>query len=292
MMPGRHDPPAWSLARQVKQRVKPFYLRGQRLMARTFFSYSPDALEAAIRSLGIGAGDSVLVHSGFRPTSGFTAMPADVIESMLRVVGADGHLLMMSIPYRGSSRRYAESNPVFDVMRTPSAVGLLSEIFRRRGDVRRSLNPLHPIVVHGPLAAWLVADHEKSAHSCGKGTPFERFLNLDGKFLFFDAAYTSLTFMHYVEHMFRHRLPVNLYETDAVSIRVRDADGHELMVRQFVFSDAARDRRNFAPIEAQLRHDGFLRTARVGNARLLSVTARQVVDCAARLIDRGTGFYS
>jgi aminoglycoside N3'-acetyltransferase len=280
-----------ALVNRVKQGIKPLYLRGRRLVARTLFAYSPDELDAAIRSLGIGAGDSVLVHSGFRQASGFTAMPADVIETMLNVVGADGHLLMMSIPYRGSSQRYAESDPLFDVVRTPSAVGLISEMFRRRADAHRSLSPLHPVVAHGPLAAWLVADHDKSAYSCGKGTPFERFLDLGGKFLFFDAPYGSLTFMHYVEHMFRDRLPVDLYDAAPLCIRVRDAAGREFPVRQFVFSEAARTRRHFTPIEERLRTDGLLREVRVGNTQLLSVAASDVVDCATRLIDQGTGFY-
>jgi aminoglycoside 3-N-acetyltransferase len=287
----RDDTRVSTVAKRVKQGIKPLYLRGQRLVARTLFAYSPPELAAAIRSLGIGTGDSVLVHSGFRQVSGFTATPGDVIETMLNVVGGDGHLLMMSIPYRGSSQRYAESDPLFDVVRTPSAVGLISEIFRRRADTYRSLSPLHPVVAHGPLAAWLVADHDKSAYSCGKGTPFERFLGVGGKFLFFDAPYGSLTFMHYVEHMFRDRLPVDLYDAAAVCIRVRDAAGRECSVRQFVFSEAARARRHFTPIEERLRADGLLREVRVGNTRLLSVAASDVVDCAARLIDQGTGFY-
>jgi aminoglycoside 3-N-acetyltransferase len=280
------------LAKQIKQRLKPVYLSGQRFVAQTLFTYSPEALEAAIRSLGIGAGDNLLVHSGFRRVSGFTGTPGDVIERLMRVVGHDGNLLMMSIPYRGASQRYAEGDPLFDVLRTPSAIGLISEVFRRRADVLRSLNPLHPILACGPLAAWLIADHEKSPYSCGKGSPFGRFLRHDGKFLFYDAPYSSLTFMHYIEDLFRERLPVALYDPEAVALRVRDASGRELRVRQFFFSREARARRNFTTIEQALLRDGRLQTARIGNTRLLSVSARSVVECASRLTEQGTGFYT
>jgi aminoglycoside 3-N-acetyltransferase len=278
-------------AKQFKQRLKPIYFSGQRLVARTLFAYSPGALESAIRSLGIGAGDNVFVHSGFRRVSGFTGTPGDVIACLLNIICEDGHLLMMSMPYGGSSQRYAEGDPLFDVLRTPSAVGMISEVFRRRKDVLRSLNPFHPVLACGPLAAWLIADHEKSAYSCGKGSPFERFLKLDGKLLFFDAPYGSLTFMHYVEDYFREQLPFELYDKEAVTLRVKEPSGRELKVRQFFFSEASRARRNFAPIEQTLLREGRMQAARVGNTRLLSVSARSVVDCAGRLIEEGPGFY-
>ena len=284
--------PTPSAAKRLIQWLKPVYFSGQRLIARTLFAYSPGALESAIRSLGIGAGDSILMHSAFRRVSGFRGTPGDVIECLLNVIGPGGHLLMMSIPYRGSSQRYAEGDPLFDALRTPSAVGLISEVFRRREGVLRSLNPLHPVLACGPLAAWLIADHEKCAYSCGKGSPFERFLNLDGMLLFFDAPYSSLTFMHYVEDRFRDQLPVELYDPQPVTLRIKEACGRERQVRQFVFSQAARARRHFAPIERALRREGMIQTLRIGNTRLLSVSARSVVDCAGLLIRQGAGFYT
>jgi aminoglycoside 3-N-acetyltransferase len=276
---------------RLKRRIKPLYFGGQQLIARALFSYSPDDLRSALREIGIGAGDSVFLHSGFHRSSGFSGAAGDVIDSVMNVVGDEGHLLMMSIPYRGSSRRYAEGDPLFDVARTPSAVGLISEVFRRRGGVLRSENPLHPVLAAGPLAAWLVADHEKCAHSCGKGSPFERFLHLDGKFLFFDAPYSSLTFMHYVEDLFRDQLPVALYHATPATLRVRDRTGREMLVRQYFFSDEARARRNFGTVEAALVAKGLLRSKRVGNTRLLCVGARDLVDCAAGVVREGTGFF-
>jgi aminoglycoside 3-N-acetyltransferase len=277
---------------RLKRRLRPLYVGGQRAVARALFSYSSSDLAAAVRALGVETGDALLVHSGFRPTSGFTESPGAVIETLRHAVGPAGHLLMMSIPYRGSSQRYAEQNAVFDISRTPSAVGLISELFRRRDDVRRSLNPLHPIVACGPLAAWLTLDHEKTRYSCGRGSPFERFVQLNGKFLFFDAPFSSLTFMHYVEDAFAERLPVALYDPAPATLRVRDAAGREFGVEQFFFSREARSRRNFPAIERALRQQGALRSTRVGNSRLLLTAARDVVDCARRLVEQGPGFYS
>lgn len=276
---------------RVKQCAKPAYLRGRRWLARTLYAYDAVQLRRCFRELGIGSGDSVLLHSGFEAASGFTGQPGDIIDSLRDVVGVDGHVLMMSMPYRGASEHYAAGNPLFDVRRTPSAMGLLSEIFRRQADVKRSLSPLHPVLAQGPLAAWLVADHEQFERSCGPGTPFERLLNLDAKFLFFDAPYRSLTFMHYVEDHYRERLPVELYVPEVVRLRTRDEAGRERTVSQRIFSAAARDRRHFAPIEAMLSSDGRLRRGRIGNSELLCVRAADVLDCVGMLLASGTGIY-
>jgi aminoglycoside 3-N-acetyltransferase len=276
---------------EFKRRLKRTYGHGQRLVARTFFRYTRPELEAAVRGMGIGSGDALLVHSGFDRQSGFDGTPGDVVEALLNVVGPEGNLLMMSMPYRGSSQAYAQGNPLFDVLRTPSAVGLISELFRRRQGVVRSLSPLHPVLACGPLAAWLVADHDQCAYSCGTGTPFERFLTIGGKFLFYDAPYRSLTFMHFVEHSFRERLPVPLYATEPVALRVRDVTGAERIVRQFFFSEAARTRRHFAPVAAALSRRGALKEVRVGHTQLLAVPARAVVECTGELFANGQNLY-
>ena len=214
-----------------------------------------------------------------------------MIERLLEAVGDQGHVLMMSMPYGGSSERYVATDPVFDVQRSPSAVGLISEAFRRRAGVVRSCNPLHPVLAYGPLAAWLIADHEHAAHSCGKGSPFARFLSLDGKFLFLDAPYGSLTFMHYVEDLFQDRLPVPLYDPVPVALRLIDTGGKERVVPQYFFSQAARERRHFAPIEQDLKQQGAMRTGKIGGSELLCVGAQEVVACARELLEHGSGFY-
>ena len=281
--------PIWM--RRLKQQLKPTVLRGRRWWARTRHAYDVQALIACVRTLGIEAGDCVLLHSGFEHGSGYTGSPGSVIDGLLELLGPEGHLLMMSMPYRGASELYAASDPLFDVRRTPSAVGLLSEILRRRDGVLRSLSPLHPVLAHGPLAAWLVSDHEQFAYSCGSGTPFARLLGLAGKFLFLDAPYGALTFMHHVEDHYRTRLPVELYAPQAARMRLRDYAGRERVVAQYFFSAEARARRHFTPIEQTLQRAGQLRHARVGNSRLACVGAVDVMGCAGELLAAGTGFY-
>lgn len=255
------------------------------------FSYTSEDLRNKLIALGLHEGDTVLMHSGFSHFSGFTGSPDDVIDCLLSLIGENGNLLMMSMPYGGSSQAYAESGATFDVLKTPSALGIISETFRRRSGVIRSANPLHPVLAAGPMAKWLTADHERLCHSCGKRSPFARFLHLNGKLLFYDAIFRSLTFVHYVEDRWGDRLPVRLYEDEPATIPVKLPGDRLFESRQFLFSKIARERRNFSAIENALTTSGQLVSGRIGNTNLLLTSARDVLLAADSLVENGDGFY-
>jgi aminoglycoside 3-N-acetyltransferase len=82
-------------------------------------------------------------------------------------------LMMPSMPFSGTAIEWARSGTVFDVRRTPSRMGLLSELFRRSPGVVRSVHPTHPVACWGEDAASVAAGHPGSATPCGSGSPFE-----------------------------------------------------------------------------------------------------------------------
>lgn len=255
-------------------------------------SYSVRELESALRALGVSEGDSIVVHAAFRPLNGFRGEPVHIIDCLLDIIGPNGHLLMLSMPYGGTAREYLESHPVFDVRRTPSRMGVLSECFRRRRGVLRSLNPLHPVLAWGPRADWIVAGHEALAHSCGRGSPFERMLALDAKALFFDVGLETLTFAHYLEEMFSDTAPVPVYADDPVEVSIIDARGQRTRASVFPFAPEALQLRNFSVLYDALIADRLVTRLRVGNTRLRLMRLADVVDQATRLHDRGIHVYA
>ena len=281
-----------ALKKQLKHTLKPIYLSAKSKVVRTMYSYASEDLAAELKKFGLTSGDTLMMHSGFNQFNGFSGSPEDVIDILLDILGPTGNLLMMSMAYGGSSQRYAEAQKVFDVAKSPSALGLISETFRRRENVVRSANPLHPILAAGPLAKWLTMDHEKITHSCGRRSPFARLLNVDGKFLFFDAIFRSLTFVHYLEDLHRERLPVSLYDPQPVNLDVKLNDGKTITAKQFLFSTQARERRNFETIENAMRDSGRLLSAKIGNTDLLFCGANDVKKTTDELMQSGEGFYA
>jgi aminoglycoside 3-N-acetyltransferase len=121
------------------------------------------------------------MHSAFNAFNGFSGGPQQIIDCVLNVIGDSGNLLMVSMADTGSTEDYLKAVETFDVIKTESSMGIITEIFRRKKDVVRSLNPAHPILAFGPDAKWIISDHDKTMYSCGKGSPFEKMLELNSK---------------------------------------------------------------------------------------------------------------
>ena len=172
---------------------------------------------------------------------------------------------MVSLPFRGAAYDYLALGKPFNVRKTMSMMGLVTEMFRRREGTVRSLHPTHPVLAYGKDAAWLVADHERCLYPCGPGSPFEKLRQLRGKLLFFDVAFQSITFFHYVEDLLKERIPFPIYSDRLFSVPAVDANGGNHVIQTYAFNKEAR--RASEKLEAEMRRQGMIRDGRVGNSR-------------------------
>src|SRR5205814_935821 len=85
----------------------------------------------------------------------------------------DGTLLVPTSPFIGWQEDYIASKPTFDVRRTPSRMGLMTELFRRMPDTVRSLHPTHSVAGWGAHAEELLSTHHLG-ETFGETSPFCR----------------------------------------------------------------------------------------------------------------------
>lgn len=275
----------------LKLALKAKVFEARRAWVQAFRSYGDAELLAALRSLGIREGDSLMLHSAFAAHHGYRGTVEDLTNVFLRAVGPDGHLAMVSMPYRSSSQQYLEKIKEFDVRRAPSMMGMVSEMFRRRGGVRRSVHPTHPILVHGPRADWIVEGHADCAYPCGPGTPFEKLLSLDAKGVFFNVGFDVFTFYHYLEHRVGPDLPFRLYADRTYEVPTIDMQGQRTIVSAHVFSAEGIPRRRIQRLEEALRAQGRFADTRVGATRILVAGLADAVACTDAMRARGEYFY-
>lgn len=268
-----------------KRAIKAKLHQVRQRLVRTLRSYDSARLTAKLRQMGIAETDTLLVHSNFEPLSGFTGTPMDVVDALARLVGEKGNLLMVSIPFRGSAYDHLALGKVFDVRKTFSMMGLITEMFRRRPGTLRSLHPTHPVLALGKDASWLVADHEACRYPCGPGSPFEKFNSLGGKILFFDVGFGSITFFHFVEHLTIGDLPFPVYDERVFESTVVDAAGQKRTVQTQAYTREYP--RAAEKLEAEMLRRGKIQKGRVGNSRLLLVTAADVVECQTAMAKAG-----
>src|SRR3989344_2700659 len=152
----------------------------------------------ALSSLGIRAGSTLFVHSGLQAfgklPAGMTREPLclTLIDVLLRAVGKNGTVVMPTFNYA-----FCRGVP-FNVQKTPSEVGTLSEFFRGERHVVRSKHPIFSVAAYGKRARDLTA---VNMDSFGPGTFFANFLEAGGTFIFMGGATfcNSCTFIHQIE---------------------------------------------------------------------------------------------
>jgi len=274
-----------------KSKLRAVYYGLQQRLVDTFRSYGEPELLAALRGLGIAEGDTLMVHAGFSRRSGFKSSPTNLVETLLTAVGPEGHLLMVSMAYMSSAYEYLKQGKPFDVRKTVSHMGIVTETFRRRPGVLRSLHPSNPILAFGPKAEWIIKGHEGCAQPCGPGSPFEKLCGLRAKVLFYDASIYTLTFFHYLEDMLAERLPFKLFRDELMDAKVIDYDGVERLVQTFVYSEEAIRRRRPNIMTAELDRLGLIRRTHVGNSRLILLSTPDLVRVVSELADLGVFFY-
>ena len=273
-----------ALSDRRKRALKTKLNSARQLWVKTFLHYNGDQLTAALRQLGLTETDAVLVHSNFEPDSGFEGTPLDLVNVLHGMFAVNGNLLMVSIPFRGSAYDYLKSNKTFNVKKTLSMMGLVTEMFRRKPETLRSLHPTHPVLASGKDAGWFIAGHEESLYPCGPLSPFDKLLKMKGKILFFDVGFEAITFFHYVEHLLRDELPFPVYSDETFSVNVVDTDGHPRTVKSYGFSKVPR---RADKLYDEMSRQGKVRRARVGNSRMLLVTAEDVVSCQSAMVRDG-----
>lgn len=167
-------------------------------------------IAAALRGLGAGAGDVLFVHSDVRAclrVAGDTRdQKLDTICSGLEATVARGTLLLPTFTYSFCHEL------AFDRRQSPSTVGLLSEVFRRRPGVRRTADPLFSCAVRGPLPApWeerLMQPADTDAF--GSESVFAYLLEADARLAFIGLDVFWATLVHHVEQ--RERVPYRYFK--------------------------------------------------------------------------------
>lgn len=256
-----------------------------------FRSYGRAELLRALRALGVKPGDTVMLHSAWSREHGFRGSVGELVDTVVEAVGPDGHLLMVTLPTRGSALDWLESGRKTDLRRTPSMMGMVSETFRRRPGVVRSVHPTHPIAVLGPDAPRFVDAHPGCLYPCGPGTPFDEVARADGIVVFLNVPIDTFTFFHYLEHLVHERLPFRLYTDAPYDGAVVDGEGRTRTVRTYAFARDAIARRRPKRLYDALFAGGHVAEQRVGASRLLAVRVRAAIEVTRQLERDGGLFY-
>jgi aminoglycoside 3-N-acetyltransferase len=225
-----------------------------------------DTIARDLRSLGLARGHIVLVHSSLSAIGEVEGGAAAVIEALLEVVGDTGTVMMPAMA-RG----------IFDVEKSPSTVGAITEAFRHWPGARRSFHPTHSVAAVGPHAEYLTQGHLECERAIGPGTPFAKLVELGGYVLLLGCDQDRNTLLHYAEDL--ADLP---YLTEH-SAQYVDEEGR---LQTKVMPRYPGPHRDFIGLDRMFREAGVMRIGKVGRAVCRLMKARESIDLLLGAIAR------
>jgi len=180
-----------------------------------------------LQELGVSAGQVLMFHASVKAVGWVVGGPDMVVQTILDVLTHEGTLMMLVGWEDGTyemdewpedkRRAYIDECPAFDPARSRAyrKWSILTEYLRTWPGAYRSAHPDCSFAAVGKLAKWLTADHPLQ-YGHGPGSPLAKLCEKKGVVLPLGTPFTSLTLLHYSEHMadvagkriVRYRAPV------------------------------------------------------------------------------------
>jgi aminoglycoside 3-N-acetyltransferase len=183
--------------------------------------------------LGLAAGDLVYVHSGMDGLN--LAFPFYRILFLIQeVIGSRGTVLFPTYPnHRMSSYEYLLQGKIFDVRRSPSYTGILTEFARRQRNAVRSLHPTKSVCALGPAAREITATHHLSPYPYDICSPYFKLIERGGKIIGLGATTNYISFGYCVDDALKERFPVRVYHDQVFDAACINYQGEHVVVRTY-----------------------------------------------------------
>jgi aminoglycoside 3-N-acetyltransferase len=232
-----------------------------------------ESIKAALRDLGLGAGDVVLVHSSLSSMGYVVGGASTVIEAFLAVLDPSrGTLVLPTLCQRDIDKRFE----IWDIDQSPSDVGRITEVGRLRPDAVRSDHPTHSVAAIGARAEEITRDHG-NAHdrpspwgpaAFGIGSPWEKLYEWNAHYLFLGVTTSCNTIGHFAQSRFVEECLEQAGER---------REGLEAEVKGWQ-KEGVWPNFGFEVVEQWLREKGLMRYGQLGEAVLRATRARDNVD--------------
>jgi len=253
-----------------------------------------------LRRLGVGDGDTLMVHASLRAIGPVVRGADGVLDAIESAVGPDGTVLMLLVPLiehdwvneRPNDEREALLADVvpYDPAAAPavSDVSYLAEVFRRRRGTRVTAHPSGRFGARGRRADELLRGQRWDDYY-GPGSPLEQLCDVGGNVLRLGADPATTTVLHYAEYL------ADVPDKRRVRrhYRVLGAKGPEVRAVESLDNETGiadwRGEDYFAVILKAYVAAGRARLGNVGRAASALIDAGDIVAFGTRWMNRNLG---
>ena len=244
---------------------------------------SKSELLKQLEELGVDPSGTLKVHVSYKAI-GEVDGRADTVLDALSSYMEPGLLVLPSHTWANVTAQ----NPVMDVIHTPSCVGILTELFRKREGVHRSLHPAHSVVALGKEAEAFVAGEAQLETPCGKGGAYYKLWERDAQILLVGVNMTRNTFIHGVEEWDGAQGDLSPHRKDFYVI---DQQGTRLHTPQYAHTGKIGSE-GFSKIEPQALSEGVVTLGKFGAATTMLTSAKALRSLIAPHLQKDPLYFS
>ncbi len=232
---------------------------------------------AGLREVGLQPGDLVQVHSSLSSFGYVEGGAEAVVDALLEAVGPEGTLMVPTFNHM-AREAFDGSDEIFDVRTTRSINGAITEAVRLRPEAHRSMHPTHPYAAIGPRAQWLTSEH-LMLKTFDERSPLGKLVAAGGKIVLLGVGMNSNTAAHVAET--KANVPCMGYRRNRRLVRLED--GSVIEAWGVLWRGPGKCKIEWQAIEGELRRRSLIRDTRIGEAHVMLMLGRDMVDVTYEL---------
>jgi len=247
--------------------------------------YKKDDLTDDFRNLGIKKTDNVFIHSSMKSIGEVEGGADTVLDVFCEYLAENGNIALPSHSWASIN----DEHNIFDPAKEPSCVGILTEIFRKRGGVLRSLHPTHSISIAGKDKEYFVKNEHLIDTPCGRAGCWGKLLDMDFKIIFLGCSTQRNTYLHGVEEWLN--VPGRLTEEyHKYKIVMPDGTLFDRDLKRH-YNKNGDISGHYDRIQPYMEEKGLAVKGRFGSADCVAERAADIYDVTSELLRKNINFF-
>lgn len=241
----------------------------------------------SFRELGINEDDTIIVHSSLKSFGHVDGGAEAVIEGLKQVV-CDGTLVFPAFRTTTFYNAYKD----WDINKTPSDVGYITEVFRQSKGVYRSNQATHSVCAYGKNAKYITENHGVGKERIGVfgDTPFsycspwQKMYDLGAKVVMIGVNMRYNTFKHFVEYKIINDIIDAIKDEKVKEQAIKEVSRFEDTAKYYLDGAVATSPNgvwlwhNALYSQEKMVELGYLKEVKCGNSTIISFNVKDYVD--------------
>ncbi|MEK3771362.1 AAC(3) family N-acetyltransferase [Paenibacillus sp. FSL R5-0887] len=245
--------------------------------------HTTTSLMKQLQELGIDPRGTILVHSSLKSVGEVEGGANTVLDALSEYM-KDGLLVLPTHTWAYINA----DNPRFSVQDSPSCVGILPELFRKRPGVVRSWHPTHSVAALGVDAEAFTAGDERWDTPCARGSVWGKLLDRKAEIVLLGVDLRRNTFIHGIEEWVD--IPGRMTDSHEELYTVTPA-GDEIMVPSRRHCGLSWSE-HFWKVERELEEGGAMRKGNFGDALVRVCGTVETTDILSQMLKENPDLFS